>query len=261
MLSINMTASSPTLNNPPIVEAVVDIECDLPPTFDLAGLEAAARTSFGTAYPVTKPQFVQSLQIEAGAAGTLDVSTKVSTQHGLQALQFLSLDEKQLVQLRAQGFSFNRLAPYSNLDDYLVEIERTWKLFLDLAHPIQIRRVHLRYINRILLPLVAGRVELDDYLKQGPRLPDEDKLAFAGFLYQYSVVETSSRHQVNVTLAAQPSESNTLPIIFDIQTTSTEPGEPGDWTQLEAKIRSLRSLKNMVFFNSLSEKCLSLFQQ
>ena len=86
MLSINMTASSPTLNNPPIVEAVVDIECDLPPTFDFAGLEAAARTSFGTAYPVTKPQFVQSLKIEAGAAGTPDVSTKVSTQHGLQAL-------------------------------------------------------------------------------------------------------------------------------------------------------------------------------
>ena len=72
------------------------------------------------------------------------------------------------MQVRAQGFSFNRLAPYSGLDDYLPEIERTWSLYVDLASPVQIRAIRLRYINRILLPLAANTVDLDEYLKIGP---------------------------------------------------------------------------------------------
>ena len=47
----------------------------------------------------------------------------------IQSLQFLHEDEKQLVQVMAQGFSFNRLAPYTSLDDYLPVIQRTWELF------------------------------------------------------------------------------------------------------------------------------------
>ena len=79
----------------------------------------------------------------------------MSVRRGIQALQFLHADEKQLVQVRAQGFSFNRLAPYTSLDDYLPEIERTWHLFVGLASPVQIRVVQLRYINRI--PCRRGR--------------------------------------------------------------------------------------------------------
>jgi len=112
-----------------------------------------------------------------------------------------------LTKVRMQGFSFNRLAPYTSLDDYLPEIERTWGLFASIASPVQIRVVRLRYINRILLPLTNGRVELEDYLKVGPRLPDEDRLRFAGFLNQYAAVEIDTGHQVNIVLTSQPPEN------------------------------------------------------
>lgn len=139
-------------------------------------------------YPKFRIQFLEQHRIESKA----DQPAKHSAKRAIQALQFLHDNEKQLVQARAQGFSFNRLAPYTSLDDYLPELHRTWGLFVGIASPIQIRVVRLRYINRILLPLTDGRVDLDHYFKVSPRLPDENKLQFAGFLNQHSAVEVDT---------------------------------------------------------------------
>ena len=252
-----MTERVLNLKSPPIVEAVLDIQCDLPPGFDLAAAEEPARAAFRDQYPKFAPQIQQSMRIEAAPAG----APNVTTAQGLQALQFLHEDQKQLVQIRASGFAFNRLAPYSSLDTYLQEIARTWALFVTVVQPKLVRSIHLRYINRILLPLDSrGRVDLDDYLTQGPRLPDEDRLTFAGFISQSSAHESATGNRVNITLAAQSPENDSLPIIFDIETIATGNIEADDWAAIEAKMRSLRTLKNLVFQNSLTDKCLSLFQ-
>ena len=244
------------LKSPPIVEAVLDIDCDMPPTLALDKLEASARDSFCDHYPKVRTQFIQALQVEAAA----DRAPSVTTRLGIQALQFLQEDEKQLVQVRAQGFSFNRLAPYTSLDNYLPEIERTWRIFVGLTAPVQIRLIRLRYINRILLPMTAGRVDLDDYLKLGPRLPDEDKLTFEGFLTKHSAVESDTENRVNIILNAQPPENDKLPVIFDIETYRLGNAEPLDWAGSLSKVQSLRRLKNVVFENSLTDQCLNLFQ-
>ncbi len=241
----------------PIVEAVVDIDCDMPPAMDLAALESQARDLFRDRYPKFRPQLIQEHQLKQ----QIGAAPEMSVRQSLNALQFLHDDEKQLVQVRALGFSFNRLAPYSSLDDYLPEIERAWRLFVGLASPVQIRAVRLRYINRILLPLTDGRVELDEYLKHSPQLPDEERLTFAGFLNQHAVVEADTGNQVNIVLTTQPPGADQLPLIFDIEATSAGNAEPGDWPWIRARIQSLRGLKNHIFVNTLTDKCLKLFQQ
>ena len=256
LIGTSMSASNLKLLHPPIVEAVLDVDCDMPPTFDLVALEQAAREAFQGQYPEFRAQFLEEHQIEQKAGQPIQVSAR----RRLQAFQFLQEDEKQLVQVRMQGFSFNRLTPYTSLDDYLPEIERMWSLFAHIASPIQIRIVRLRYINRILLPLINGRVELEDYLKVGPRLPDEDRLRFAGFLNQYVAVEVDTGHQVNVVLTSQPPGSDKVPIIFDISVASAETADPENWAWLLTKIQSLRHLKNRIFRNTLTEPCLNLFQ-
>lgn len=241
----------------PIIEAVLDIDCDMPPTMDVASLESSSRAAFLDQYPKFQTQFMQELQFETKNEG----AAKVTSHHGVQALQFLQDDGKQLVQVRAQGFSFNRLAPYGSLDDYLPEMERTWRLFVDIAKPVQIRVIRLRYINRILLPMTSGRVELNDYLALGPHLPDEGSLTFIGFVNQHSAVEAGTGNQVNVVLATQPQENDRLPIIFDIQAFNSEDAETTDWVLIQSRIQSLRRLKNLVFKKTVTEKCLNLFQQ
>src|SRR5947209_7851959 len=132
-----MSETDLKLTKAPIVEAVLEIECDLPPGQEIGTLEGPARELFRDHYPKLRTQLIQEHQIEAKA----DEPPKVSVRRGIQAFMFFQQDEKQLVQVRAQGFSFNRLAPYSGLDDYLLEMERTWRLFVRLAAPIQTRLI------------------------------------------------------------------------------------------------------------------------
>ena len=240
----------------PIIEAVLDIECDLPPGQQLADLENVARERYRDRYPKFQTQLLQEHKIESKPRE----EPKLSVRRGIQALQFLQEDGKQLVQVRNEGFSYNRLSPYTSFDDYLPEIQRCWQSYVELAAPVQIRIVRLRYINRILVPLIDGRVELDNYLRTGPRLPDEKTLRLSGFVNQQSAIEFETGNRVNILLTALPPEGETLPVILDNSAAAMGPGEPKDWPWILSKVMALRELMNQVFRNSLSESCLHLFQ-
>src|SRR5437660_5447201 len=97
-------ASAPRLRNPPIVEAVFDVDCDLPPGFDLAALEGAARARFEDHYPNVQTQLLQHHHIEMKP----DSPPSMASPPAVQAFQFRHEDERQLVQVRAQGFCFNQ---------------------------------------------------------------------------------------------------------------------------------------------------------
>jgi len=252
-----MTDNPIKLLKAPIVEAVLDIDCDLPPGRDIATLELSAHDLLRAQYPSVRRVFIQTHQLVPQP----DKPPALSMHQAVQALQFVDQDQRQLVQFRAQGFSFNRLAPYSTLDEYFPEIERTWKIFVAVAGPVQIRIVRLRYINRILLPMPGPKLALDDYLRVGPRLPDEDRLTFMGFLDQHTAVETGTGNLVNIVLTTQMPENNMLPLIFDIAVESHGAAEVENWAWLFARIQALRGLKNRVFRSTLTEKCLNLFQQ
>ena len=245
------------LKNPPIIEAVLDIECDLPPNFKLGTIETVARKKFAKSYPKLQHQYIQEHKFEA----KLNELPKLSVGGlGVQGLQFLQNDEKQLLQIRNQGFSFNRLSPYTSLDDYLPQIKKAWTAYVQMASPIQVRLIRLRYINRFLLPFENNRIDLEDYLKNGPRPADEQRLVLLGFVNQYSAVDPETANQVLSVLTTQPPESDKLPIIFDNNTLAQGIFEPKDWEGIRSKILELRKLKNLLFQNTLTEKCLKLFQ-
>src|ERR1700734_902652 len=167
---------------PPIIEAVIDVECDMPAQFNLLALEQAARTKFAGDYPEVKKRHIEQHRFQPRG----EEPAEHTTSRGIQALQFIRSDKTQLIQVRATGYSFNRLAPYGSLDDYLPEIERTWKDFVEISAPLQVRVVRLRYINRFLLPLKEGKLSFEEFLTVGPQLPDQTNLNFSGFMNQYS---------------------------------------------------------------------------
>lgn len=248
-----------TLDQAPIVEAVLDIDCDIPGPIDVDVMDAAAAAALEDRYPTRRRRMLSEHQISGTADGVGPLA--VTSRQGLQALQYVSADEKQLIQFRTVGYSFNRLAPYSTLDEYLPEVERTWRIFVDIGKPVICRTVRLRYINRILLPMQDGRVNLDDFLKLAPRLVDEKRLTFASFFNQHSVLEPDTGNQANIVFATQPVEGDQLPVIFDIEVFKDVSSESSDWPTISGKIMSLRSLKNLVFAHSLTEKCLNLFRR
>jgi uncharacterized protein (TIGR04255 family) len=243
------------LEKAPIIEVILDIDCDLPAGFRLDAAGAEIRASVQDAYPKMRQQLVQEHQItQQGKA-----SPEFMVRQGLQALQFLTDDEKQIIQFRVGGFSFNKLAPYSRLDDYLPEIERTWGLFLKIARPVVIRKIGLRTINRISLPLAEGRVKLEDYLNTCPRLPDEEALMFTGFLNHHMALESQTGNRVNIVPTTMEAGPECLPLILDIDAFRPCQLDPSSWGEMLEIQKSLRSLKNRVFRNTLTERCLNLF--
>jgi len=118
----------------------------------------------------------------------------------------------------------------------------------------------LRYINRIPVPLGSGPVDLADYFSMGPGIPEEEGLTFVNFLNRYSLVEMKTGHQVNIILAAEGIGEQSLPVILDIEAVGELAVEPTDWQAILVKIQALRELKNRIFLNTLTPKCLTLFQ-
>ncbi|HXI13802.1 MAG TPA: TIGR04255 family protein [Thermoanaerobaculia bacterium] len=251
-----MTPVGLRLVNAPIVEAVIDINCDIPPATDLLKLHETAKEALRASYPKSRRQMVQEHEFRKEG----EKPPEVSVRQGIAALQFLTEDERQIVQIRPDGFSFNRLAPYKSLDEYLPEIERTWGIFRDLTFPVEVRRIGLRFINRILLPATDETVELDVYLRASPQLPDVDRLVLVGFLNQHSAIEEETGNRVNITLIMQSLEQDKFPLILDIDAYSSGTRPPDHWLGIQDAILSLRTLKNRVFERTLTEECLNLFR-
>jgi uncharacterized protein (TIGR04255 family) len=239
------------------VEAVIDIDCDLPPNPNVDALDAAGKAAYGDHYPRAQRRMFNAHQ----AVMLPGQPPQFTSSEGWQAHQYLTDDGKQLLQVRPNGFSFNRLALYSSLDGYLPEIERTWRLFVGLAHPLVCRSVRMRYINRIELPLADGRADLEKFLTSPPRLADEQRLQLTGFFEQQTLVESATGHQAIVVRTSQLPIADHLPMIFDITVMAPGDVEPSDWLAISGRITQLRNLKNLIFRNALTDRCLQLFQQ
>jgi len=243
------------LPKPPIVEAVLDIDCDLPPTLNFDEVEKLGVEAYGDRYPIRRKQFIQ----QAGMEVKPDAEPKFFASQGLSAFQFVSNDEKEVVQIRVGGFSYNRMAPYTSFDDYMPEISRCWDEFRRLAAPVQIRKIGLRYINRILIPLDGGTVNLAEYLKVSPNLPDGTGLQFAGFFHQHQAGDPATGIMANIILANQPNEGSFASLLLDIEVFKPERFAPAPLAEWLPQIHALRKMKNHIFEHSLTKKCLSLF--
>lgn len=253
-----MSEFSLKLTSTPIVEAIIDIDCDMPPAFELAPLEVPLRDIFHAQYPSKFSQFRQQFKIEKRSDHAPEIH---SPQPALQAFHFRKENGEQLVQVRENGFSFNRLAPYTTLDDYLKDIQWAWEQYVGLVKPMQIQAIRLRYINRIILPMIYGQVKLEDYFKIYPQLPGDDDLIFTSFFNQHTAIEESTGYQANIILASQPIVEDKIPVIFDISAASETTIGPDDWERILQLIQQLRVLKNRIFEETLGEKCIALYQE
>jgi uncharacterized protein (TIGR04255 family) len=245
----------------PIIEAVIEFYCELPPGQDRSGWESALKARFGDRYPQCLAQHLQEFHLQVPPG--VDKPAASTVRQGLQGYRNVSPDGKQLIQCRVDGFFFNRLAPYTSFDDYLPEALRCWALYCEVAEPVIVRHIGLRFINRLPLPLVDGKLSLADYLKNPPRvvtLSDKYPFTFTEFVHQHKMVEPQTQTMATVVLASQPLEGNALPVILEIAALRSCAYAPTDHPSFEIALQGLRELKNHVFENTLTEKCLNLFQ-
>ena len=258
----------PHLNKAPIVEAVIDLRVRLPADFDIASFKAL-HPQFQAEYPKVEDQKLVEHEFEQvpGKQPSLSVQD-----HGIQGYVFRSADDANIVQFRRNGFTFNRLKPYTSWEQVFPEAKRFWKLYVETCHPIEISRIAVRYINRLMLP--GPQFEFSDYLSAPPALPGGVTSSLAklqpevsggpqfvsGFLSRVIINDPDAHITAAVVQALEPpSEDRYIPVILDIDVFQQNVSNL-DADAVLTRFEKLRDMKNRVFFGSITEKTFEMLK-
>jgi uncharacterized protein (TIGR04255 family) len=151
--------------NPPIQEALLDIQVALPGDVTLDILKKF-HTGLETRFPEKKERISWQQGFKISGAGETHA---VSSSRSVDGFLFVSKAESKIVQARCDGFTFNKLRPYSNWETFSGEAKELWQRYVALAHPASVQRIAVRYLNRIALPLPLR--DLREYCPLFPDLP------------------------------------------------------------------------------------------
>jgi len=177
---------------------------------------------------------------------------------GLQGYVFKTSDEKTIAQFRVDGFTFNRLRPYTSWEELFPQALDLWYLYSRVSGPEVITRLAVRYVNRITLP--AGAITFETYLRAAPVIPLELPQSISSFLTRVTISDPQTDIAAHV---AQALEANTseqhLIVILDIDAYKQSEFAIDD-PMIEGTLQQLRDFKNQIFFNSLTEETLRQFE-
>jgi uncharacterized protein (TIGR04255 family) len=243
------------LTQAPITEAIIDFRIEPAKEFPLDKLSDLIEKISDT-YPQHERRNLFESKFEI-VPSQRQVSQ--STQEkGLHGFFFRSEDGQNLAQFRVNGFTFNRLKPYTSWDTIFKEAQRLWNLYVDIMYPEFVTRIAVRYINHLKLPLPIK--ELSQYLTATPQIPEDLPKNISSFLIRMTLVEEQTSIKANVTQALESSvDSKHVPLIFDIDVYkrgSFEPADPEIWRILQ----DLRKMKNRIFFSYITEDTVELFK-
>lgn len=260
---INLMESFPLLARAPIVEAVIEVRARAEAPWEERAITEHLKTRLSEYPNVLSGRAVQfrmeiaqpSVQV-APAAPTEQVVQDM----GWRGLRCESADKRHVAQFNRDGFVFSRLAPYESWDQFQREGLRLWQLHKELAQPVEVQRLGLRFINRIAMPQEVPHLQWQDYLETPPRLPRGMDLSFAGFLHHDTLTVPAYPYGINFTQTVQPPQGQEAAgLILDIDVFTTQPFNL-DQGVLEQRLAEMRWLKNKVFFGSITQETLGMLK-
>lgn len=244
------------LARPPIREAIVEVKCE-PVELRRVG---ELRERLAAAFPVSKPfrlaSVAMNLPEERRAAGS-DPADPYQTGWRCE-----SADGVEVALIRQDGLSYGRLAGYPGWEGFVGRFHALWADFVEQARPPEVRRIALRYVNDLRLP-VGDQFHFERYLTTAPRTPAGLPPEIADFLVQTTLPGGAEGLQVAVTQATDSTgrTSTELPVIVDIdaswdRTIAVDDRLPG---RLAESLDTLRDLKNRVFFGLVTEELVGAY--
>lgn len=241
----------PHLSNAPIREAIIDIRVKHKPEFKISEFRSL-KEKVSNDYPVMKDRNAFTSELRFSSPDKTDLIKK---EKELDAIIFSSEDKKEILQLKKSGFTFNKLDPYSNWEDIIQKAKKAWEFYKEVSEPLFVTRIATRYINNIVLPLNSN---LDDFLQNAPKIPQEGPSLFINSLSRNTLIEPSQDILVHLTQAIETKENN-IAIIIDIDAFKDKQFD------LEKDVfwedfKELREMKNNLFFNSLTEKTIDKYK-
>lgn len=239
------------LSNPPITEAVIDLRVKPTPGFQLEQLDPVLRAiekEYSRRDEILMREFLVAVQPDA--------ENMASRRRGPIGFRLRSADEKRVVQVRANGFTFSWLKPYPGWQDVRAAALGIWTIYSEHVRPQAAVRTAVRYINHI--PLTLPIDDIREFFPATPDLPDEWPQVMTGFLSRVAVVDEGTGDQAIVTQTVErDAEVTAITFLLDIDcyNTTSFPDSPAIWETLDR----LRVLKNRIFFSSITDQLVDRF--
>ena len=244
----------PHLNNAPITEALIDIRVQQSKDFDLDKLEDL-HNEISSDYPKKKGVVSGEFSFKVDAEGHKVTPSASPTNKGFV---FLNQEENRLVQVTADGFTFNMLSPYTNWEEMRDMASPLWNLYAKSSSCLKVTRLALRYINKMNFPLPI--TSFSDYLITPPTLPEALPQGVSSYLSRLIVQAPDVGARVIVTQAFEGTPiPEILPIILDIDAFKENEYDVFD-DHIWGVFEELRVLKNDFFFENLTQKAIEVFK-
>jgi uncharacterized protein (TIGR04255 family) len=234
----------------PITEAVCDIRIAPPEGLGLGHLTEVA-DRLRAQYPQTEEQEEIRVLSAQPAAPKLE-------RHKLGILGRSDTNDR-AYQAQLTGVSVSRLRPYTEWHDLQSEAHRVWETYRDVVRPAGIRRLALRYINRIDIPGL-GPIRLEDYFQTYIELSKNLGAAVSNFFFQIHLPQTDIEAMCVVNSGGlPPALSSGVSILLDIDVFRID-NVPQEEKALWDFFDVLRLRKNLVFEALITDKARELFR-
>nr|WP_276603573.1 TIGR04255 family protein [Nannocystis pusilla] len=234
-----------TYSNPPIVEAVVEFGFETRVSSEVA---ARLRERFSSEYSgVAQTQRRVALQPNISGSEITATATTLQEVHLLP-----SKDGKRVVGLAEHSLSVHVLAPYPGWTAFLSDVRAAFSTFGEIAGPVKLLSVGVRYIDRIVVPATTSLTELFTILPPRPNaMPD----LLSAFHVVLQSQDTAKVRSVLALTSAESEDPNESVVLYDLNLLRSEPSE--SW---ETDLQHLHARQREIFEQSITEKTRELFK-
>lgn len=242
------------LKNPPIQEALIDIQVSPDQDFDVESFQPLLKELIDT-YTDQSPIKGGNFAINFGEDGP-----NISTEQINEGFMLKTADAQRVVQFKRSGFTLSLVRSYSSWEDFEALAQELWDKYLAVRKPTEIVRLGVRFINSIKL---NSADDIPQYFVNHMSFSEGISPAQPKELLYRAVFNNPADPSITgvITHAMNGQQTNgiSLDYILDVDAftfVSFEPTHEDLWL----KMAKLREYKNEMFFGSITEKLKKKFE-
>jgi uncharacterized protein (TIGR04255 family) len=238
-------------SKPPIIEAIIDVRI-LNKEPQQVGILEQLVTNNKDRYPKIVP--VQTAKLNISLNNTPDKFEQSQSFEQIGVSVF-NPEGNYMCQLRLDGITTSRRAPYESWVKLLSEFQEMWAQYAEVIKPETITRVGVRYINIFDLPLPFK--DFREYILTTPEVAPNLPQGLSGFLMQLHIPkpEIGAMLIINESLIP-PRRENVVSLVLDIDLFQDKIISGSLWEVLEI----LHINKNEVFEACMTERARELIR-
>jgi len=238
--------------NPPVVEALCEI------FFSSSKWDS---TLPGLFFDKIKDIYPQKRELEQMGV-EVSISREIQgskVMRGGQRIQFIKEDGSQLIQIEKDLLVVNQLKPYPRFEDWKPVIDNMLNLYVQLTEPQSVRRVGIRYINRIIIP--ESKFKMEDYFYLYPEVPQSLEAIHGRFMMRLEIPPKHKGHLLVITFGTAPTDSpETSTEMLDLYDIFALP-QPLAISAVDKYIIEAHENIETAFENSITDRTRELFEE